>query len=47
MMDVVDMFHCVCYECGSLLQLVGFTADPVEDNIYQWSVKMFNFSPGR
>jgi len=32
---------------AGLLQVVGFTADPVDDNIYQWSVKMFNFAPGR
>jgi len=40
---MVDMFcRVVC-----TVQMVGFTADPVDDNIYQWSVKMFNFSPGR
>lgn len=23
----------------------GFMADPVDDNIYCWNVKMFNFKP--
>ncbi len=27
-------------------QDVGFTADPIDDNIYQWCVKLFNFDPG-
>lgn len=24
----------------------GFTADPIDDNIYQWSVRLFSFLPG-
>jgi baculoviral IAP repeat-containing protein 6 len=28
-------------------QEIGFSAEPVDDNIYQWSVKMFGFDPSR
>jgi baculoviral IAP repeat-containing protein 6 len=30
-------------ECDKIL---GFTADPMDDNIYQWCVHLFNFLPG-
>ena len=30
-----------------LFQDVGFTADPIDDNIYQWCVKLFDFEVTR
>ena len=35
------------YKDWNTFQDVGFTADPIDDNIYQWCVKLFDFDVTR